>query len=732
MKPWINLTSKLLLLLWSAMLARAGDHVRVIFDTSKSMRSNDAPRLAALSTALLYDLANLNISRGDSFEVLPFDSTWPFKLWTSGPPPVHTKPQLLAQHGGRLAFLEELRKTGYDAQNTYYFPPLKVAIDDLKKTPGGTSDRRVVVLITDGVPEDPDKHLITDLVSQAVSFNIRLYILALGPEAAAHSQELHEILGGPDKGALFVDPTGENLLGHMIEIFSRSFGFTAEKPKLLTSTLPLDLEGSQKPASVAVVSYWRNPKAPSLNLSPPVGHGLNNPEGLHTAEETRGSYAVRWIVTPGPGMFSLAADSPGASVAVLRPSRLSVEIRPQPGKSIQYTMAKVELPARVLVRPPGGAKGDPGPVDLSFQTHGPKTASGYMWDGKPEGPTSTGTVTPDGRHFDVLPIFPPDPVESHEYTGWLTTEVRRGEAVIGTEAARVLVYPFLRLSPSPPDVNAAIGGEVRALQHRETACATFAYQLDGALPHPDRPSYSLRATIDPAMSGDPHLNRARFTLDGVVLAFFGVPGPNPGEWYTGKTLSREVLLGPHQLCVQAGRPKDADPAKPVEIPIQLELTESPYDLLPVVLPVKLIAYFSPASFLEQNAVWISLALLLLALALLALAFRGKPDIPSGLEFASSREGSADRMSAFALAPRWPALHFLGLNRDHPVTAEHGTVTLGWVKPVTLELYRFSPTPGVTLLGDTKESTKQNGLLSVRRIYLAKASGANYQFRIQHR
>jgi hypothetical protein len=724
---------RLLLLFSFATPAWGGDHVRVILDTSQSMRTNDPPRLAALSAALLYDLANPNISTGDSFEVLAFDPSLPLGFWKSGPPPVHTGPRLPARHGGRAAFIEALRKTPYDARNTYYYPVLKMAIDDLKTTPGGTADRRAVVLVTDGMPEDPDIPLIQkDLVSQLGPSNIRLYILALGPEAAGKSHLLHEILGGPSVGDLFVDPTGENLLSHMIEIFSRSFGYTAEQPQQLTGALPLNLDGNQRPARVAVVSYWRNSKAPLINLSPPTGHGINNPEGIHTAEGTGASFAVRWVLSPGPGTFALAADSPGAMVAVLRPARLLVDIRAQPGSTIEYTIAKVPFPVRVLVRPPGGAKGDPGLVDLSFQTHGPKTSDGFTWDGNREGPPSAGVVTTDGRYFDIFPAFRPEAVESHEYTGWLTVELRRREALVGTEAARVLVYPYLRLSPAPSVVNAAINGEVRALQHRETACATFAFQLDGALPHPDRPSYSVRAAIDASMSGDPRLNRAHMTLDGTVLDYFGAPGPNPGAWYSGRTVDREALLGDHKVCFQAGRPKEADPAKPVEIPIQLKLAEAPYDTLPVALPVTLKAFLSPTGFLEQNAIWMSLALLLLATGLLAFVFRGRPDLPPGLEFAAARDGSSDRMSAVPLTPVSQALHFLGLNRNHRVAAESGSVTLGWVKPESRDLYRFRAAPGVTLLGDAQETAKQTGLLSVHRTYVARAAGASYQFRLQHR
>ena len=724
---------RLLLLLYLASLAWAGDHVRVILDTSQTMRTNDPTRLAALSAALLFDLANPNISTGDSFEVLAFDPTWPLGLWKSGAPPVHVAPRLPARHGGRAAFIDALKKTSYDAKNTYYYPVLKLAIDDLQTTPGGAVDRRVIVLITDGLPEDPDPSLIRkDLVSRLAPANIRLYILALGPVASSKSQLLHEILGGPSIGDLFVDPTGEDLIAHMVEIFSRSFGYTAEPPRQVAATVPLNLEGGQRPARVAVVSYWRNPKSPQLNLVPPPGLGINNPEGIHAAEENRAAFAVRWILSPGAGLFSLAPDSPGATVAVLRPARLTLELSPPPGGSLQHTMAQVPFPVRVLVRPPGGATGDPGLVDLSFQTHGPRTGSGYSWDGNPEGPPSGGVVTPEGRLFDIVPVFRADPVESHEYAGWLTVEMRRREALLGSESARVLVYPYLRLSPTPGVLNASIKGEVRAIQQRETACATFSFLLDGALPHADRPSYSVRVAIDASMLGDPRLNRARFTLDGIAVDYFGSPGANPGEWYTGRTLDHDALLGNHEVCVQAGLPKEADPAKPVEIAIQLKLAESPYDTLPAALPLTLKVSLTSTSFLERNLIWISLLTLLLITGLLAFVFRGRPRLPAGLEVAAARFGGRDAMPAHPLTPSSAALSLLGWCDDHRVTAENGSVLLGWASPVTGDLYHFRTAPGVTLVADSQEAGGADRPLSIRRTYTTKSSGVDYQFRLQYR
>ncbi len=258
------------LLAWFALTLHGTDHVRVILDNSRSMIKNDAPRLAVLSTALLFDLAKPNMSLGDTFQVVTFDPSWPQRKWTVGPPPSQDGPRLIAKHDDRQGFLSSLRAFHYDSWNTYYYPVLKLAIEDLKAVKGGPSDRRIIVLVTDGLPEDPDPLIIArDLLSQLEPNHIRLYVLAFGKDVRDQNEtKLREVLKSPGVEIL-IDQTGSELLRSMVTIFSKSFGYAADNPVIASGPLALDLESNRTPPRVAVVNYWRNPKAPGINLKPP-------------------------------------------------------------------------------------------------------------------------------------------------------------------------------------------------------------------------------------------------------------------------------------------------------------------------------------------------------------------------------------------------------------------------------------------------------------------------------
>src|SRR5207245_2385616 len=125
------------------------------------------------------------------------------------------------------------------------------------------NDRRVIILITDGVPEDPDKEILRrELAPQLISENIRLYVLALGPQASSHQQEIQELTGGGAVSQILVDADGSTIPQKMIQIFSRSFGYTAGSGTVDSESANIDLEGQQTPDNVAVVIFWRKPNEP--------------------------------------------------------------------------------------------------------------------------------------------------------------------------------------------------------------------------------------------------------------------------------------------------------------------------------------------------------------------------------------------------------------------------------------------------------------------------------------
>jgi hypothetical protein len=708
----------------------AADHIRVILDNSRSMRGNDMPRLAPLATVLLFDLANPNLSLDDSFEVLMFDPTIPLNAWKKGAPPPGGVPRIKPVHLKRAEFVKTVLDVHYDSWNTYYLTPLQQAIDDLKRTPGGTSDRRVVVLITDGMPEDPDEGAaIRDtLIPELTKHNI-----PFGPEAFVKRDLIQKILGGSSVGELFGDKTGAEMLNHMIEIYSRSFGYTAEAPVTAPSALPLDLEAAQSPERVAVVQYWKSGAAPAFHISSPAGGSVNNPDGYQSAVSKGASYTLSWILRPAAGRHQLKTASTGGSVAVLRPRRVEIEIMPQtPGGQVLSTMSRTPMPVRVLVRPPGGAKGLVGQFDFTHQTHGPLVGSSYEWDDKKQGPPSAGTPVGAGLQFDIFPEFPRDPAENQGfYEGWLSIELSQREAVIARKQQRVFVYPYVRLTPVPETGDASVRGIVRAVERNENGCASFELRKDGSLPHANNPNYSVQAFLDGSLYNNPALSGARFTLDGKQIDYEGHLPPMHGPWTSGVPFSNaQALIGKHELCVSIGKPKAADPSKPLEAGIRFKLLEHPYNTFPTIQPFTLKALISPPSFLQRWAAWIGIGLTLLSMVLLWMYSRYRPALPPALRFAFARQGVD--LKPKPLGEGSPVARALARVIEKPVM--DGPHLLGYVRPVDPDLYVFRPSTQVRVASESGEDARHDSdgaLLAVRRTYRLKTERGEFDFRMEY-
>jgi hypothetical protein len=419
--------------------------------------------------------------------------------------------------------------------------------------------------------------------------------------------------------------------------------------------------------------------------------------------------------------------------AVLRPARLSVEIKPQnPDEQIQSTMARTALPLRVVVRPAGGTRGDPGAFDFSYELLGPQTGSDHEWKGNPEG--ASGVSGPDGRTVDIAPVFPPDQHTGRDYyEGWVNVELRRHQATIGTARQRVLVYPFVHLLAEPPVVSAQVDQQVRSLAPHENGCADFELKSDGSLPHPGNTNYTIRATLNPAVGKDPRLNRARFTLDGKALEIQDAPLPQPGEWYNGLVLQGQDLLGKHELCVNPGRFGGAD-SKPLEIPVQFAFVETPYDRLPVIEGATLTVTLKSAGFLKSNECWIALAATFLAVGLIGWFGRRGPRLPSNLQLVvGPQQAAGGNLKSSPLTPAWPLLHLLGINRECCIRAENGLVPLGRIAPADREIYEFIPARGVHVSRpDAQDKMTPDGFIGVRQRYLARCDRGLYQFQLEYR
>jgi hypothetical protein len=740
------------LFIGAALPAIGAQHVRVVLDLSKSMKSNDPGRLAVLSTILLHDLAQPNPSLGDSFEVIPFDLHW---RWPSAaaPPPVSTQAPIVARLRQRADFIKALQALPYEAEMTYFYPGVAAALQDLEQIKVGAFDIRTIVLVTDGVPEAPTRdaelqYIRDKLAPRLEQSGIRLYVLAFGSEADKYRDFFGDMLRSPtgaSLGEFFVDPRGTQLLSYMLQIFSRSFGYSPDAARPLPGTAALDLEGRRTPARVAVAVFSARSQPPQLHLTPPSGGSVNDPEGVQSAGVNGGSYSLMWVLSPSAGDYGLVSDVSSGSVAVLRPTQLALEVAPAPPhKQAERTLAGTPFPLRVIVRSPTGARGDPGPVDLSFRTFGERMqragGDAYAWESERKAPPpGPGTATAQERTYDIVTEFREDPEKPGTmYVGYLEVEARRGEAVVGAlvgpHAHRVEVHPLLSISPLP--LSSYVSSN--ALERGQQACTQFTFHLDaGQLPHPERPGYPIRTVLiaDPALL-DHELRQASFLLDGQILEVDGRPGAQPGAWYKGRPLSSEELIGPHEICVRIGKPTTGSPGRPLELSLAATLLEDPYDEFRVVQPFNLKVLVSSPTFLERWRVMFLGALVVCGLGGLLWYLRDRPAVPADLRYAVGREDSTAPLASRDLDERPLLARLLGWVAESAVFAPGEERVLGRVRPVDAELFQLRTARGVRVEplhhGEKIEIHRGLATLAVHRLYRLRGDAGSYLFRMEYR
>jgi hypothetical protein len=731
-----------LLFALAAPAAAANTHVRVVLDTSESMRRYDSERLAPLSTLLLYDLAPINSTLGDSFEVIPFHST---QRWSrpSDPAPTGTGPRLHGDFRNRAALAQGLARLSYDADWTYFYPGLREAIVDLEATPGGASDVRVVVLVTDGLPQpetrDAEERLIhEELLPRLEKASIRLYVLAFGPQAYPNRTFFDGLVGGGRLGEVFADQDGSRLLESMIKIFSASFGYEQDTPRRLPVG-SLDLTGGKASERVAVVLFWKDPKPPALVLKTPQGGSVNTADGIREGKEKKASYQMAWVLSPSPGLHPVDGTAAGATVALLRPMPVTLEIRsPRAGGRVDQVMAGKEVPLEVLVKPAAGHKGPPGAVNLTFQTRGEKKGREFAWDGDVQAPPA-GRDRPvaEGRIYPIFPKFL-EPAEGKDfYIGHLTVTAKRGAKTEDTKEHRVEVYPFVAIAPVPAVGDAIPDGAatVRALSRWERGCARFRLDLAaGRLPDPE---YSLRAVLSNRTPTGGGLSGATWTLDGLPLEISGQAGKSTvsSKWTGGRALKKDDLFGEHEICIQTGKPAAGTPSTPYVLPLEMTLLKSPYDAFNVIKPFDFKVRVEPLSRFEEWAARLALLLALLGLLAAFWFLRGRPDLPEdmlvGVRRADSRAGFAPR----PLAEPSLGARLLGLVGERPVDSEPGGARLGAVKPFREGLYRFRPARGVRVESPEGKAPEMAGdwaALSVHRTYRLRQGENEYLFRVEYR
>lgn len=774
--------------------ALAGDHIRVILDTSKSMRGTDKDQLAKLATLLLYDLADPNLSKpGNTFKVYPFAG---FKKWKARDPrpPQSVKP-IDPETGGntaadhRRSLQKELQNLKYDGRYTYFYPGLKLALDELKRTTGGTRDRRVIVIVTDGLPETDTKgdelayirkHLLPDMVAA----NIQLFVLAFGKEAYSNQDFFDQLIkvSGPNGtsslGQNKVDPDGQQLLQSMIDIFTWCFGYEQVSQAQPMTTLDLTGGKPHSPDRALVVAYSDRPRPPRLQLDDPSGDppDLLPPRHLPRAKHRDGflgqrvgakdSYTLQKVLNPQPGPHGVSYEK-SAKLAVLLPVNLALTVRHLPsekkGKPVPRVMAGKNLDLNVDVRLAGNVSGRvPGGVNVHFQVHAGSHTPGTPGYRQSEAETTSRapptTVSGDLR-YDITPLFSLDPEPDEPfYTAYVEVWAIRNHATVGqltaSSAFPVHVYPKLSLVPNPTEAGARPAGSLTsatdALSRNDRGCATFIFHIGGAtpgqMPHlVGGSSYSLRAVLDKDVTLTGALNGAGFTLDGDPLRGENFQGPAPGRWFNGANLTEAELEKKHTVCARLGKPSQGDPA--VEVPIRFTLNEPPYDVFQVVKPFALKVNVARPGLYQRLGPWVFLSLLLLGLAALLWYLRRRPDLPPDMNAGVRRRPDSEAPTTLVsvkLGEPSPLRRWLGLPVNYPLFAETGTLLLGRVVPVDDALYRFRPGDGVVVYTAAEDEERgpegltqvvlEDGqaLLEVRTVYVARISGKSFNFWVAYK
>ena len=790
-------------LLW-ALPARAGAHIRIILDTSLSMErrsggkpGNDPRRLAKLATLLFYDLADPNLTESasssgsaasprSSFKIYPFAKGTGWTRWSKGGSRPGLKVEAIdPSEGGSSAadhrryLQQELARLSYDGMLTYFYPGLEQAYEELKDTRGEDRDTRVVVIVTDGLPEDDTKaaelaYIRKNLLGKYRKKNIQLYVLAFGPMAYANSSFFDQLTRPPSGhplGQNKVDPDGENLLQSMIEIFQWSFGYALVDSGTRPAKRRLNLSGSstETPSIALVIAYSRARAPPSIGLRSPTGH-LDRllPRHLPQHDRSRGflgqrvgakaSYAIQKINHPSPQPYSVSGAH-GARLAVLQPVNVSLEIKHLPSLKrglarVPSVMAGEPLDLVVDVTPESGQGHLPSDINLHHEVqyyHTPGMTRHRM-TGKPG--TSTGGPAPapggGGLRFKIRPTFELEPEGTPYYSAFVDVWALRRTATVGEyrrgEKGEVHVYPRLSMVPDPLEKGTRPAG---ALDRNDRGCASFTFKVTGQgggkLPGGDGDEFPLVATLDSSLDlGSGPLSGAQLTLDGAPLRQKGDTGPGTGKgsWLGGKPLAEAEIRAAHTVCVKIGKQQRGDPS--VRVPVRFVLNVPPYDQFDVAQPFTLIVSVAEPGLLQRMGAWIFFWLFLLGLAALLWFLRNRPDIPSDMCSGVSRRDPRGMLTPPAtrnLGEASPLQRWLGLTPSYAVEDETGSMLIGHVKPVDRGLYHFVPASDVQIYradtlqrgGDRRAVPMESGsvLLEVRRIYLAVTPPGEVYFQVSY-
>lgn len=246
---------------------RANSHVRILLDTSKSMigwpgtPATDPDKLSVLSALMFFDLIRneqLNISKGDTFKVLPFDHDYTTgqklrgsqefrkastanSYWNQSDnlPRPKSRANLISftrtmerdANNGRQEFFESIKSLPRDSRATYFYPGLIRLIEDIKNESNGPSsdlDIKTIILVTDGIADgNADKTTYSEIAEELAINNIDLIILGFG-KAHQYLNELRPLTTFNGKKTGLVQSTDDTnqVMQVMMELFAQNYHYS--------------------------------------------------------------------------------------------------------------------------------------------------------------------------------------------------------------------------------------------------------------------------------------------------------------------------------------------------------------------------------------------------------------------------------------------------------------------------------------------------------------------------
>jgi hypothetical protein len=720
----IRKRSLLILLGWSAALfAETPDkHIRVIMDTSKSLWINDPSGYVKLAAAMFYDLALGTFEQRDSFKLALFNPDWPdWKKTGQRPGPI--TPDLVItpnrDANGRAQFVQRILAMHYDARQTYFSPCFQWALDDFKASGTQVKDNRVIVLITDGVPDwkEADGDALSSLATQLHQENIQVYVIAFSKEIIDNKGWFQSTLRMNQADGVVGDVTeradASKLVTDTLEVFRRSFGYSRES--LGASPAQIDVAANATLKRAAVVALFPSNGEVGFQLTPPAGSAMSQEQRESAVPDPHGkgpkplSYAFKWLVPPEKGLYRF--HNTGASpseVAVLRPIDVEAVIRGRNGGPVNVVMADNPTDMEVLVRSTTGS-GDPGKdIELCFKYH-------YFTKEDSSNPNFTcekaGALTNEGRVFVIRPRFVKDPrppagteyVPGSKYQGYLEVVIRQNEVTVERSGERmhpVQVYPYVAINPSI-DQGTARADDRELLRAADEGCVTFKFLGDKKALR--EKNYRLGVRLNSPMKLEGPFRGARFRLDGRE---FDVTVGN-GVWQGRMPFDPSSLSSrDHKVCVAVGQPLSGGNKK-LKVHFGLQTDSDPYyEELNVISPdIGIQINIAEPDFWQIWKPWLVWLLTLLLMGLMYLFWRSRrllpPDLAVSLADADGSQPGHDRaeMTGAKLGEASFASRWVGMGQARPIISLTGDKELGWVRPAGEELFLFSPAKGYGLVAE---------------------------------